>query len=189
MVLLATALSAALAAPAEPPPEPKYAPAGHRWRFSWLASWEAFITTRPNIGTSISGFLGAGYPVPLRRKGLFQEAHAFGYWPMIGTTSGFLFHQHRLGVAGHVSRPRRLGAVQRRIGLFYQAGAGVMGTSADYVLATMGGRVGLALGRLGRPSWLMTLGGDIEIPRNENDLDPSMTAATFVFSLVGVGWL
>ena len=88
MVLLATALTAALAAPAEPPPEPKYAPAGHRWRFSWLASWEGFINTRPFMGTSLSGFLGAGYPVRQRREGLFQEAHAFGYWPMIGRGEG-----------------------------------------------------------------------------------------------------
>ena len=79
--------------------------------------------------------------------------------------------------------------MKRRIGLFYQAGAGVTMSSADHVMGNAAGRVGLALGRTGRPSWLMALGGEIDVPPDENDLDPSMTSATLTLSLVGVGWL
>lgn len=178
----------ALAAPSEPPPEPKYAPAGHRWRFSWLASWEGFLASQPAAGTSLSAFFGAGYPVQQRGAGI-REAHAFGYWPMVGTTTyPNLLHRHRLGVAGQVSRPRRLGTKHRRIGLFYQAGIG----ATAYVVGmtgSAGGRLGAAFGRTGRPSLLMTIGGDVDLGPALDDFDPNRSVATFTFSLLGVGWL
>ena len=187
MLLLAAALTAALAAP----PEPDMPPAGHRWRFSWALSWEGYVAAETqDVGTGVGMFFGAGFPV--RQDGIpgFQQAHAFGYWPSIGTGfSAELIHRHRFGVAGLITRPRRHRSGNRKIGLYYQGGVGTAVYWTD-PSGSVGGRLGLALGHSGRPAYLMTVGGDVDFrPGAMWRGAPFTSVATLTVSLFGVALL
>ena len=186
MVLLATALTTALVAP---PPEPDIPPAGDRWRFSWAMHLEGFVSSATeDVVTTLGMFFGAGFPVRQHGPPGFEQSHAVGYWPSIGT--GFnhaLIHRHRFGLAGIITRPRR--HANRKIGLFYQGGVG----TAVYWAAPSGsieGRIGLALGHHGRPAYLMTVGGDVDFrPGAMWDGAPFTSVSTLTVSFLGVAIL